>query len=298
MIFDFRLHVFHTVARRLSFTKAAGELFITQPAVTKHIHELEHQFKNKLFVRRGNNIALTDAGDALLRHTMELSLTYNKLEQEMGALAGGTRGTLHIGASTTIAQYILPAMLAGFRSKFQEVSLKITTKNTEEIEADLIHGAIDLGFIEGHTKNKEIKYIPFLNDEIVLVGRAGHPWTSRHGLAVADLPDAELVMREHGSGTLEVVRLALKGSGLNWGQLNIGIQLDSSEAIKSYLLNSDSLAFISRHAITNTAAGHLFESIPIKNLKIERPLNAAHLQGAPDRLVAIFLKFLARYNLR
>lgn len=85
MIFDFPLQVFHTVARRLSFTKASEELFITQPAVTKHIHELEQQFNNKLFERRGNNIALTEAGKTLLHYTQELTTVYNKLEQEMSS---------------------------------------------------------------------------------------------------------------------------------------------------------------------------------------------------------------------
>ena len=298
MIFDFRLQVFHTVARRLSFTKAADELFITQPAVTKHIRELERQFNNKLFVRHGNNIALTDSGKTLLLHTQELTTIYNKLEQEMSLLIGDTKGTLNIGASTTISQYILPTMLADFRSHFNDIALKIVTKNTEDIEQNLLSGEIDLGFIEGHTKNKQIKYIPFLKDEIVLVGKASHSLAAKRSLNVEDLQKINLVMREHGSGTLEVVNLALKNGGLKWGQLNIDIQLDSTEAIKSYLLNSDCLAFISKHAIKANSNGHLFKIIPIKNLKIERPLNAIHLQGTPSRLAIVFLKFLDHYNFR
>jgi DNA-binding transcriptional LysR family regulator len=298
MIFDFRLRVFYTVACRMSFTKASEELFITQPAVTKHIHELEQQFSTKLFERRGNNIALTEAGKTLFRYTKELTLVYNQLEQEMSSLTGSTKGTLTIGASTTIAQYILPAALADFKLKFKEIVLKVITNNTEEVEQKLLSGEIDLGFIEGYTKNKQIKYIPFSKDEIVLVGKQHHPWANLKNLLPDDLQKAKLVMREHGSGTLEVILLALKKAGLKTAQLAIEIQLDSTEAIKSYLLNSDSLAFLSKHAIEGSVAKGPFKIIPVKGLQIERPLNAIHLQGAPSRMASIFLKFMTHHNLK
>lgn len=298
MIFDFRLWVFHTVANRLSFTKAANELFITQPAVTKHIQELEKQFNNKLFVRRGNNIVLTEAGKALLLLTQELTAIYGKIEQEMASLIDSNKGTLHIGASTTIAQYILPAFLADFCLKFSEVSIQMVTKNTEDIEEDLLSGKIDLGFIEGHTKNKQIKYIPFFKDEIALVARVDHPLALRRSVTVADLQKVNLVMREHGSGTLEVVNLALKKAGVNLTELNIDIRLDSTEAIKVYLLHSECLAFISKHAIKGAVASSLFNIVPVKGLKIERPLSIIHLHGTPSKLAALFLKFIARYNFK
>lgn len=105
-------------------------------------------------------------------------------------------------------------------------------------------------------------------------------------------------MREHGSGTLEVVNLALKNAGLKWGQLTIEIQLDNTEAIKLYLLNSDCLAFISKYAIEGAVANDTFNIIPIKGLQIERQLNAEHLQGTPSKMASIFLKFMTHYNLR
>ncbi|MHB1921311.1 MAG: LysR family transcriptional regulator [Chitinophagaceae bacterium] len=112
---DFRLEVFYTVARRLSFTKAAAELFITQPAVTKHIHELEEEYKAKLFERNGNKIALTPAGNLLFHHCEELFTVYRNISFEMDALHHRKSGILRIGASTTISQYVLPPILAGFR---------------------------------------------------------------------------------------------------------------------------------------------------------------------------------------
>src|SRR6202000_3453185 len=101
MIFDFRLKVFYTVAQRLSFTKAAAELFITQPAVTKHIKELELQLNVQLFRRNGNSIALTTAGKVLLRYTEKIFQNYAELETELAQLNNIEAGVLHIGASTT-----------------------------------------------------------------------------------------------------------------------------------------------------------------------------------------------------
>lgn len=295
MIFDFRLHVFHTVARRLSFTRAAEELFITQPAVTKHIRALEQQLEVKLFERQGNSVVLTEGGKVLLQYARKMEQLYNGLEQDIHALSGSVKGRLSIGASTTIAQYILPAMLAAFAQKHPEVSLQIMTGNTEQIEQAMRSGDIDLGFIEGYTHNRQIKYVPFRKDEIVLVAKAGHVLSAAKIVRPVDLQHQSFVMREQGSGTLEIVMLALKKAGVPWAQLPIALHLDSTEAIKSYLLHSSCLAFISTYAVQGAQSG-LFSIIPVKGLRIERPLNAIHLQGTPSRMASLFLKFALSYN--
>ena len=164
---DFRLEVFYTVAKRLSFTKAAASLFITQPAVTKHIHELEEQYQNKLFERKGNTIQLTAAGALLLEHAETLFAIYRTIDFDMNALINRKEGTLHLGASTTIAQYVIPPLLAGFRKKFPEIQLKMLNGNTETIERYLLDKEIELGLVEGRSRNQEIQYTPFIKDEIV-----------------------------------------------------------------------------------------------------------------------------------
>ena len=168
-MFDFRLQVFQAVAKRLNFTKAAAELYITQPAVTKHIHELERHFKVKLFDRNGSRIKLTSAGEILLQHTEQLFSLYRNLEFEMNNLSQKLKGKLRLGASTTIAQYVLPPVLAAFHKKFSEIQITLITNNTEQIENALKNNEIDLGIIEGHSKNASIKYSEFIKDEIVLV---------------------------------------------------------------------------------------------------------------------------------
>ena len=175
MTFDFRLQVFQAVAKRLNFTKAAKELFITQPAVTKHIHELEQHFKVKLFDRNGSRIRLTAAGHRLLQHTEELFALYRNMEFDMNSLTSQHSGRLQLGGSMTVAPYIIPPILAGFHQKYRDVQVSLITGNTGEIEQALENKQIDLGIVEGHSRNQSIRYTEFIKDEIVLVSHPAHP---------------------------------------------------------------------------------------------------------------------------
>ena len=143
---DFRLKVFRSVAKNLSFTKASQELFVSQPAITKHIQELEAAYQTRLFDRQGSRISLTESGNLLLEHCERILEDYKRLEYEMHLLHNEYTGGLKLGASTTIAQYVLPPLLASFIGKFPQVSLSLLNGNSREIEAALQEHRIDLGF--------------------------------------------------------------------------------------------------------------------------------------------------------
>ncbi|WP_313361098.1 LysR substrate-binding domain-containing protein, partial [Empedobacter sp.] len=236
-MFDFRLKVFDTVAKRLNFTKAANELNITQPAVTKHIKEIELNLNIKLFERNGTKIKLTKAGEILLKYTEEIFSVYQKMEFEIGQLQEKQKGTLRLGASTTIAQYVLPPILAEFRKRFPEIQLSLVIQNSERIEELLGNHKIDVGLIEAQIKNRTFHYFPFMKDEIVLVSRQNHSIFTKNNIKLDDLKNIPLVFREPGSGTLETIDLALKSKNIKLNELNIEIQLGSTESIKSYVLH-------------------------------------------------------------
>lgn len=145
---DFRLKVFLSVAKNLSFTKASQELFVSQPAITKHIQELETCYQARLFDRQGNKISLTEAGKLLQEHSEKILEDYKRLEYEMHLLHNEYIGDLKLGASTTIAQYVLPPLLANFIAKFPQVNLSLLNGNSREIEAALQEHRIDLGLVE------------------------------------------------------------------------------------------------------------------------------------------------------
>jgi DNA-binding transcriptional LysR family regulator len=297
-MFDFRLKVFYTVAKRLSFTKAASELFITQPAVTKHVKELEQYFKVQLFERKGNQIKLTTQGQVMLQYAEQLFAIYRKMEFDLNSFSDNHKGLLHLGASTTISQYVIPSALAEFHKKNMDVEVKLLNGNTEQIEHSLVNNDIDLGIIEGKSKNKGIKYTEYLKDEIVLVSNINHPFAKKPFITIEELRNIPLLLREAGSGTLDVIAHALKPAGLNFSQLNIEMELGSTEAIKTYLRNSNCMAFLSVHSVFTELLNKVFRIVDIEGLTIERFFYFIERQGASEQLANLFMTFAKQYNLK
>lgn len=297
-MFDFRLKVFYTVAQRLNFTKAAQELYITQPSVTKHIKEIENHYQTKLFDRNGTKIKLTEAGTILLRHTEQLFKIYRNIDIDLASLTHDNKGILHLGVSTTIAQYILPEYLAVFKEKFPDISIKLTTQNTDNIETLLLDHKIDMGIIEGYSKRRNLNYLAFAKDEIVLCTHIGNNLIKTSSIELDTISKLPLVMREQGSGTLEVIHNALSKAKFNLSQLNVELVLESTESIKNYLLHSNAFAFLSVHAIYKELRNKELKIIDIKNFDIERHFYLVNEQGQTATLPHIFQRFLLAHNLR
>jgi DNA-binding transcriptional LysR family regulator len=295
MIMDFRLKVFHTVALRLNFTKAATELYISQPAVSKHIQELEETYKTKLFERNGSKIALTPAGEILLKHTKNIFEIYREIDFDMSSFINERQGLLRLGASTTISQYIISPVLARFHQKQKEIKVNLLNGNTEQIENALINKEIEIGIVEGQSKNQSIKYIPFIKDELVLVCNTKNPLVKQNEISLEDLKTMKFITRERGSGTLEVIEYALKQVDVKITDLQIEMQLGSTESIKSYLLNSDCFAFMSIHAAGKELKNNELIVLDVENLSIERYFYIITLLGKSDSLSELFIQNISSY---
>jgi DNA-binding transcriptional LysR family regulator len=294
---DFRLQVFYTVAKRLNFTKAAAELYISQPAVTKHIKELEGLYKTSLFERSGNKkIILTPAGEMLLQYSDQLLNVYRELEYDMNLLVKQHNGILRIGASTTVAQYIIPHVLAQFHKKFKDIQVLLITGNTEDMELSLLKKEIEMGIIEGISRNPQIKYEEYLQDELVLVSAGNNTVVKKDTIKSEELKNYPLLMREPGSGTLDVIAHALKPHNIKLADLQIEMQLGGTESIKSYLLHSNCLAFLSIHSILKELKNNECRIIDIKGLSIERPFHFIQLHGQPSSLAELFVRFARSYK--
>ncbi|WP_160136896.1 LysR family transcriptional regulator [Chryseobacterium sp. c4a] len=289
-MFDYRLKVFHTVASRLSFTKASEELHISQPAVTKHIKEIEVQLSTKLFDRKGTSIQLTQSGKILYEYAEKIRNIYRDLEFEISQINQQHKGKLIIGASTTVAQYILPEILAKFNAYYKDIKIELLTGNTEAISALLKEEKIDLGIIEGESQSSYFDYKTFKPDEIVLAAKSDHPLAHKM-LNVKDLYQLNLIFREQGSGTLEFIQNRLREKGINIHELNTVIQLGSSESIKNYLLHSDCMAFLSISTILNELKNNVLTVIDIKNFNIERDFHFILPKGEQSELIELFLRF-------
>lgn len=293
---DFRLKVFQSVAKNLSFTKASQELFVSQPAITKHVQELETTYQTRLFDRQGSRICLTESGKLLLEHCERILEDYKRLEYEMHLLHNEYTGELKLGASTTIAQYVLPPLLGNFISKFPQVSLSLMNGNTRDIEIALQEHRIDLGLVEGVFRLPNLKYTNFLEDELVAVIRTGSNLSVEEEITPEELVKMPLVLRERGSGTLDVFERALQQHNIKLSSLQVLMYLGSTESIKLFLEHTDCLGIVSVRSITRELYSGKLRVVEIKGMPMNRDFSFAQPQGQESGLAQIFMQFAMHHN--
>lgn len=293
---DFRLKVFLSVAKNLSFTKASQELFVSQPAITKHIQELETCYQVRLFDRQGNKISLTEAGKLLQEHSEKILEDYKRLEYEMHLLHNEYIGDLKLGASTTISQYVLPPLLANFIAKFPQVNLSLLNGNSREIEAALQEHRIDLGLVEGICRLPNLRYTTFLQDELVAVVHTGSKLSLPDEITPEDLSRIPLVLRERGSGTLDVFERALSEHNMKLSSLNVLLYLGSTESIKLFLEHTDCIGIVSIRSISRELLSGTFRVIEIKGMPMLCEFCFAQPQGQESGLSQVLMQFAMHHN--
>ena len=291
---NFRIVVFRTVAEQLSFRKAAEELYLTQPAVSLQIKALEEELGVQVFDRAGAQITLTQAGTILLRYAKQVNSLFVQVEREIVALTGDHAGQLALGASTTIAQYVLPRLLGEFCKEHPRVHPTLISGNTEHIVDAVEKQKIELGLIEGPARSRTIKTEPFLEDDLLLIVPAAHEWAELESISSAEIASAPLLMRERGSGTRRVVEMALERQGLKQKSLRIVMELDSTEAIKSAVEAGLGVGFVSRWAMAkDLRLGKHFKIVEVTGLRIKRDFSVAYTSGVePLGLADEFRRFL------
>ncbi len=287
---DYRLQVFYTVAQRLSFSRAADELDVSQPAVSRHIRELEKEYKVRLFDRSASSIRLTAAGKVLLRYAGEIFSRYRQLDAEMAALQNQQGGVLKIGASSTAGQYIIPEFLAAFRKDHPSVQAELSTGNTQKIEQLLHDNSVDIGIVEGNTRRAELEYQPFLRDEIVLCTRTSNPVNPT--VTLSEVRRFPMVWREAGSGSLEVIHKGLSSHHLKSSDFQTEIVLENTESIKNYLLYSDAFAFLSVAAMVKELKNNTLKIVDVEDLVIERYFYLVRKKADRNPLADLFFNYL------
>lgn len=299
---SFKHQVFFEVAQQLSFTKASQTLFISQPAISKHIRLLEEEYKTSLFERRGNTITLTEPGSILFDYILKAK----ELEKQLDLALNTSRepsqikGDLRLGASTTVALYIVPPVLSGFRKKYPDVKISLFNRNSESVLSALKEHEIDLGIVEGRSKIGQVKSQLFLTDEVVPVCSTKSALVKNPRLDIKDLPDIPVALRERGSGTLAAVKHALSGRGIKMTDLSISMRLGGTEALKNFLLADDSLGFLPARAVVKELASGELVRIFIEDLMITRQFYFVQRHGDENRgLNASFIKFAKNhYNIK
>ena len=270
---DRRLQVFHTVARLLSFTKAAETLHMTQPAVTFQVRQLEEYFNTRLFDRTHNRISLTEAGERVYQYADRIFDLYNEMENSVREMTGEIRGALTIGASTTIAEYMLPALLGDFGTRYPEVTIHLRVSNSEGIVSMVENNTIDLGVVEAPVGNKNLVVEVCRQDQLVAIVPPNHDLAEKESVAIDELLEYPFICREEGSGTREVINEYLSHNCDT--SLNISMELGSPEAVKGAVEAGMGVSVVSRATIQKELKLDTLRAINLVP-KLERPFSFVH----------------------
>jgi len=261
---DRRLQVFYTVARQLSFTKAAEQLFMTQPAVTFQVKQLEEQFSARLFERSHGKIALTPAGRLVMDYAERILALSEEMETRVGELTGTMSGPLLLGASTTIAEFFLPRILGEFKGEHPQVHAHLTVGNSEMIENRVADHALDLGLIESPSHLPGVSTDICCEDELVLICAPAHRFAKVTSVKPDQLAGEPFVSRELGSGTREFTDHYLRRCGVAPEDLNIVMELGSPESIKGVVETGLGVSIISRARVMKERKLGMLVAVPLE----------------------------------
>ncbi|NKN31771.1 LysR family transcriptional regulator [Marichromatium bheemlicum] len=272
---DRRLQVFHTVARLLSFTKAAEALHMTQPAVTFQVRQLEDQFDTRLFDRTHNRISLTDAGRVVYEASDRIFELYAEMENAVRELTGEVSGTLTIGASTTIAEYLLPRLLGEFKGCYPDVAIQLKVANTDSVLAMVETNAIDLGIVEAPVGNKNLVVETCQRDQLVAIMPPGHPLAALEVVPFEQLLRYPFICREEGSGTRNVIRDYLREQGFCLEALKVVLELGSPEAVKGAVEAGMGVSVLSQATLAKEQRLGTLVAVPL-DPPLHRPFSFVH----------------------
>lgn len=293
---DHKLRVFCTVAETKSFSKASEIIHLTQPAVSLQIQALEETYETKLFDRSSSTVVLTPAGEILYRYAKEILTLYAQADKDIGEITGLVKGSISVGASTTIGNYLLPSVISDFKSKNPKIKIHLLVGNTRRIVELLNAGNLDMGLVEGETTRYKIISEKLLSDELCLIVSAHHPWAKRKEISLLDIIKEPFIFREEGSGTRQVIESYFNSRGISTQNLNITTILGSTEAIKDAVENGIGIAVMSKWAVRRE---NRFGSLKLLKFKEGRMLRDFFLVFNKNTVTSYavdeFLTYLRKY---
>jgi len=288
---DRRLQVFHTVARLLSFTKAADSLHMTQPAVTFQVRQLEEYFNTRLFDRTHNRISLTEVGEKVYTYSEQILGLYREMDNDIRILTGEIIGVLVIGASTTVAEYMLPRLLGEFQELYPNVKLRLKVSNSLSIVHMVENNDIDIGIVESTVLNKSLAVESCWQDNLVVIVAPGHPLADKESVHVSELKNYPFISREEGSGTRDVLSDYLEENGMSMNDLDLSMEFGSPEAIKNAVESGLGISIVSETTLAKELQLNSLVSVKV-DPPIQRPFSLVHQrQKFRIRAMQEFLNF-------
>jgi len=290
---DRRLQVFHAVAKQLSFTKAAEVLFMTQPAVTFQIKQLEEHFNTRLFDRGHGRISLTPAGEMVLSYAEKILGLSSEMDVRLAEMTGEVGGSLLVGASTTIAEFLLPRIMGEFKSKYPNVRPRLVVANSESIETRVAEHTLDIGFIESPTHQPNLQTEVCCEDEMQVICSPKFPLARLKEITPQNLVDHPFVSREPGSGTREFTEVYMHKHGIDTDHLVPIMELGSPLALLEVVQTGLGYAIASRSSVLQALRLGDLVSIPLKPRLVRKLSMVYPKEKFRSRLVTCFVTFAA-----
>ena len=282
------LKVFLAAAKHLNYTRAGEEIHLSQPSVSVRIRQLEEELQVRLFDHIGKRVALSEAGRLLEMHARRAVAVLDDARQAIEELQDLERGSLRIGASTTPGMYLVPRIIAEFNKLHPDIAMRLSVKNTGQIEEDIINNEFDLGFVGGHLIGNDIDMLPWCIDELVLIAPPGNPLARRKNVKLSDLAKERFICREPGSASRAVVEKYL--SQLNFS-FEVSVELGNPEAVKQSVMGGFGIAFLSKFALEAELKAKSLAIVNIKDLRINRELRIIHRKDKHlSRAASAFIK--------
>ena len=294
---DHRLKAFCLVVDMQSFSKAAKAKFMTQSAMSHLIKNLEGELGVKLLIRRGKRVVLTSAGKIFYGHAVKILEQYRSLDRDINVLLNHVRGPLHIGATPTAADYLLPQVLYSFSKSYPDVHIAVSVSNAEMILHELQRAVIEIGIVDGKVKNSAICRKEIAEDEIVIIASDDNPLTKEKNIPPRELLSQTFIMPELGSGVRECIEEFFSSAGMDASSLPVSMTLGSTELIAQMVKSGQGISFVSKWSVFNALKEGTIAILNVRGKRLLRKFYLVTIEKEPATMVAkSFIEFLRAYR--
>ncbi len=275
-----------------SFSAAAEELGISQPAVSAQIRSLEERLGQRILDRAGRRVRLTEAGQVLEAHARRMIAIEAELEREMGEVGERIAGRLVLGSSTGPGEVLLPRLLAAFREAHPDVEVSLVVHDTQTICDRVLDGDLELGIVGAARPQRGLEFTPFLRDELVVIAPPGHPLAAAGSIRLDELAHMPLLMQQRGSGVRAVLEEAFRVAGVRPQDVPVEMELGLQQSVKAAVLGGLGVTVISRLTVEQEVADGRLVALPIAGHELARDFSVVRAAGrTPTRLTVAFVEF-------
>lgn len=286
-----QLKVFALVFKNKSFSKASEELHLTQPTISNHIKSLEDEFECKLFDRLGRTIIPTKEAEVLYTHAEELIAKANTLKEAVGEIRKDLTGKLIVGASTIPGVYLLPCIMSEFQKRYPSISFQILISDSKEIIDSVSKHELLLGIVGAKLGNEQIKYTPFVEDELIAISSPF--FVKSHQMTLRELVKLPMVLREEGSGTRRETEKFLEGKGISLDSITIAGIFGSTDAVKQAVKAGLGVSILSKYSVADELEHKILEEIKLIDIEMKRRFYiVTHKKRTLPQAYKIFLEHI------